>query len=88
MKPDVEHISDKSEICESANSVNLGCNIFFWLFRRSLTEEFSNADDYHIAFWISLALMVISSLSFMVSSVTRFGDFLHFGQLFKGFGNN
>ena len=22
------------------------------------------------------------------SSVTRFGDFLHFGQLFKAFGNN
>ena len=24
----------------------------------------------------------------MIGSVTRFGDFLHFGQLFKAFGNN
>ena len=25
---------------------------------------------------------------YMMSSVTRLGDFLHFGQLFKAFGNN
>ena len=68
------------------DSCSKGCEFESWY--RILDEHFAQLFVVKIVMYVCKDWPICLKREMVVSSVTRLGDFLHFGQLFKAFGNN
>ena len=82
-----------SKFCQTKNKLSKVCTIFLKVFPsvkicqiRSHCLQLTY-NHFIVTLWQKLAFTIPATWSALFS-VTRLGNFLHFGQLFKAFGNN